>query len=147
MAVANRRGGTTKREGAPLRIVRVVFERCDALGIELRQAVGFEVNIGGKWSAVPALRNQTLQLACALELDVGAAVGIVLGAGVGAIVGASGSNDEDTQRTGGYSLRYNWFRSTCFANETKDGQGAGRCAVYSGGLPAPPFRIAITAWD
>jgi hypothetical protein len=120
-------------------------------------AVGFEASIGGKWSAVPALRNQTLQLVCALELDVSAALvpnmsaaaSVVADAGAGAIVGASGSNSEGGQRTNSYSLRYNyWFRSTCFANETKDGRGAGRCAVYSGGLPAPPFRISITpAWD
>jgi hypothetical protein len=165
MVGADGRGGATKRGDPPMRVVRVDFERCDAHGIELRETVGFEVSIGGKWSAVTALRNQTLQLVCALELDVSAALAapvpntsaaasVVAGAGAGVIVGASGSNGEggqqtdgqrtDVQRTGSYSLRYNWFRSTCFANETKGGLGAGRCAVYSGGLPAPPFRISIT---
>ena len=88
--------------------------------------------------------NATVQAACAVDLDR---------------VASAGAS----------RARYNWFRSTCFANETtaklcgEEGCGTGRCAVYSGGpwgvsgapgtprgatvaagLPAAPFLIELT---
>ena len=106
--------------------VRVQFTGCAAVGIQLHATVGFEVRSSsdGAWRAAAVVPNATAQGACAVELD-----------GV-ASAGASW-------------VRYNWFRSTCFANETtakvcgEEGCGAGRCAVYSGG--APPRGVAGAA--
>jgi hypothetical protein len=95
---------------------------------------------------VAVVPNATAQEACSVEL-------------------------ERVASAGASWVRYNWFRSTCFANETtakacgKEGCGAGRCAVYSGGalesvgaapgtprggavpvgLPAAPFLIEVAA--
>lgn len=129
--------------------VHVQFSGCAAGGIQLHETVGFEVSSGGGseselWRAVAVVPNATAQAACSVELDRVTSVGASW-------------------------VRYNWFRSTCFANETtakvcgEEGCGAGRCAVYSGGarstvgaapgtpwgaaipagLPAAPFSIAV----
>lgn len=130
--------------------VHVQFSGCAAGGIQLRETVGFEVSSGGSkredWRAVAVVPNATAQAECSVELDQVASAGASW-------------------------VRYNWFRSTCFANETtakacgKVGCGAGRCAVYSGGaqesvgaaprtpqggtvpvgLPAAPFLIEVVA--
>ena len=126
--------------------VRVQFTSCTAGGIQLHDTVGFEVSSGpdGVWRAAAVVPNATVQAACAVGL-------------------------ERVASAGASRVRYNWFRSTCFANETsakvcgEEGCGAGRCAVYSGGargvsgapgtphgapvpagLPAAPFLIELT---
>jgi sialate O-acetylesterase len=101
--------------------IRVQFRNCaPGQGLVLRETAGFEVFTAntpggnGVWRAVAAMRNASAQASCAVELESGSSL--------------------HARR-----LRYNWFRSTCFANETKEaicgseGCGAGRCAVYSGG--------------
>ena len=101
--------------------LKVQFESCTTDGIELRGATGFEVQIDGKhWVAATAVQNAQMQFQCAVT--------------VAAPADLTGSLTQ---------LRYNWFRSVCYANETKDGFGTGRCAVYSGGLPAPPFVALV----
>ena len=130
--------------------VSVQFSGCAAGGIQLHETVGFEVSNGGSergdWRSVAVVPNATAQEACSVEL-------------------------ERVASAGASWVRYNWFRSTRFANETtakacgKEGCGAGRCAVYSGGalesvgaapgtprggavpvgLPAAPFLIEVAA--
>jgi len=91
--------------------LRVRFSNCSDGGVELRELSGFETRVGGKWTAVKALRNAATQALCSVDLEP-------------ASFGAT-------------ELRYNWFRVACYANETKDGTGTGRCAIYSGGQVAP----------
>ena len=122
--------------------------------MEVRETAGFELRVssnrsssGGRWQTVPMLRNTTLQRACAVDIDATAAVGAggVVRAPAGAVadtgVGAGAGAAVISQ------VRYNWYRVTCFANETKGGWGAGRCGLYSGGFPAAPFRIDVDADD
>ena len=94
-------------------VVRVQFQGCAAGGIQLHDTAGFEVRSNGKWHPAAIVPNATTQEHCAVDL------------GPSAFHGAQ-------------SVRYNWYRSTCWANETKkdicgsEGCGAGRCAIYSG---------------
>ena len=98
--------------------VRVHFRGCTAGGITLHETVGFEVSgQNGSWRAAAVIPNAAIQAACAIDLDPEVA----------------------SARANISYVRYNWFRSTCFANVTTakvcgnvEGCGAGRCAVYSG---------------
>ena len=106
--------------------VRVQFQGCAANGIQLHETTGFEVRSSGVWRAAPVVPNATSQVGCAVDLDLAASEGAKM-------------------------VRYSWYRSTCFANETKkavcgsEGCGAGRCAVYSGSTGAGMATAAAAA--
>ena len=108
--------------------VKVQFRNCASGGIVVRETVGFEVEVGGVWTPAPAVRDPWLQARCAVGLDV--------------VTTSAASRVAAHLAT---RVRYNWDMVVCFANATKDGGGAGRCAVYSGDLPAPPFICNLTS--
>ena len=103
--------------------VQVQFRNCASGGIVLRETVGFEVEVDGVWMPAAAVRDPSLQARCAVGLDV---------------------TTESARAAAATRVRFNWDQVVCFANATKDGTGTGRCAVYSGGLPAPPFISNVT---
>merc|ERR1712232_951054 len=110
-------------------LVHVQFQSCDVHGIELRETVGFELQIGGQhWVPALALKNSRVQQKCSVDI----------------VARLPEENGVDSAAAPATMVRYNWYRSVCFANQTSGGSGAGRCAVYAGGLPAPPFIAPVS---
>ena len=99
-------------KGAP---PHVQFSGCAAGGIQLHETAGFEVSSGGglktsDWRAATVVSNATAQAPCSVALD-------------------------PVMSVGASRVRYNWFRSTCFANDTT-AQSSARKAVAQAGAPS-----------
>lgn len=121
-------------------VLRVQFKNCAAAGMELRETVGFEIKVNGLWAPTPAIRDAQMQKSCAVDLTLPSSNGD------GGVETNTAAQTVPPRRPSTLTdVRYNWYRVVCFANQTRDGAGAGRCAVYADGIPAPPFRIAVAA--
>jgi sialate O-acetylesterase len=83
--------------------LRVQFRSCAPGGIQLHETAGFDVQSAGMWKAVAVAASVAAQAACAVDLD--------------------------PTSEGATMVRYNWYRSTCFANETKKALGRASWSV------------------